>query len=191
MAEKNNDNQMVTGVVRIAWPHLYVPTKQPESDKESFSCALLIPKSDAETIANLKRCREAAIAAKWGTAPARLKSTIKDGDEYEEEEMKGHLVLNVGSKYQPGVVDRRGQAIIDSTEVYGGCYVRASLRSYGWEHATGGKGISFGLNHVMKWEEGESLGGFSTPADDFAGLIDPNASTGSGSSSSSDLGDLL
>lgn len=190
MTEKNEATNIVTGVVRLAWPALYVPKKAPESDKEMFSCALLIKKDDAETIANLKRAREAAIAAKFGgTAPARLKSTIRDGDEYEDENMKGHLVLNVSSKYQPGVVDRRGQAIIDSTEVYSGCYVRASIYSYGWEHATGGKGISFGLKHIMKWEDGEPMGGFSSAEDDFAEIIDPNAAPSS--SSSSDLGDLL
>lgn len=190
MADEKIDNQFVTGVVRIAWPHLFTPTKAPDSEKESYNCALLIKKTDTETIENLKRCREAAIKAKWGTAPSRLKSTIKDGDEYDDENFKGCLVVNVGSKYQPGVVDRRGQAVIDAAEVYGGCYVRVSIRSYAYDHPVGGKGISFGLNHVMKWEDGEPMGGFSTAEADFSDFIDASWS-GGGSASSTDLEGLL
>jgi hypothetical protein len=63
-------------------------------------------------------------------------------------------------------VDRRLQEIIDSTEVYSGCYAKVSINAFPYS-VSGNKGVSFGLNHVQKLRDGDFLGGRSKAEDDF------------------------
>ena len=64
------------------------------------------------------------------------------------------------------VVDKDVQPIVDSTEVYSGCYARVSINAFPY-NVQGNKGVSFGLNHVQKIADGDYLGGRSRAADDF------------------------
>ena len=73
---------------------------------------------------------------------------------------------------KPGIVDRQLNEIIDSTEVYSGCYARASINFFPYNQA-GNKGIACGLNNIQKLEDGEYLGGRSRPEDDFEALDNP------------------
>ena len=73
-------------------------------------------------------------------------------------------------KTKPGIVDKNGQPIIDSTEVYSGCYGHASITFYPFS-MNGNKGIACGLNHLMKTIDGDPLGGRSRAEDDFAELM--------------------
>lgn len=172
---QNSDTRVITGPkTRLSYVHVFEKWAR-EGDEPRYSVTLLIPKDDKTTLAALKKARDAAIAAKWGTSPPKgLKSTIKDGDDEEKydhdtnPEVKGHLLLAVSSKNSPGVVDTKLQPILDSTEVYSGCYARVSINAFPFEHPQGGKGVSFGLNNIMKVAEGEFLGGRSRPEDDFA-----------------------
>lgn len=89
------------------------------------------------------------------------------GSNYNEgEEYAGHYFMNVSSKTKPGVVDSQVQPILDSTEVYSGCYGRVSINFYPYDTA-GNRGIGAGLNNVQKLADGESLGGKSRAEDDF------------------------
>jgi hypothetical protein len=56
--------------------------------------------------------------------------------------------------------------LVDATkdEVYSGCYGRAALNAYTWEHATGGRGVTFNIRMFQKLKDGEVLGG-RTPVD--------------------------
>lgn len=172
--------KVVTGEVRLSYVHIFEPYAQDANDDAKYSCVILIPKSDKTTIRKIKAAQKAAaeqgVASKFnGKMPKNLASTLHDGDEDADlernPEYEGHMYMSVSSRTKPGVVDRSVQPVLDSTEVYSGCYARVSINSYPYNYK-GKKGVSFGLNHVQKWRDGDLLGGRSRAKDDFDALDD-------------------
>lgn len=167
--------KVITGKVRLSYAHLFEPFSTQPDQEPKFSCVLLIPKTDVETIAKLREAQATALEAGkvkfGGTIPKNWKDTIKDGDvegDLERNpEYEGHLYMTVSSKTRPGIVDQAVQPIMDSSEVYSGCYARVSINAFAFNQQ-GNKGVSFGLNHVMKIADGEYLGGRSRVEADFA-----------------------
>ena len=102
-----------------------------------------------------------------------LKLPLRDGDDErpEDETYAGCYFVNANCNQQPGLVYKNGQPIIDSTDLYSGCYGHASINFYAF-NSNGNKGIACGLNHLMKTRDGEALGGRSRVEDDFAGYIE-------------------
>jgi hypothetical protein len=178
MAIKNIDTKVITGKVRLSYAHLFKPQAISEGQDPKYSVCLLIPKSDRTTLVKIKKAIEAAKQAgisKWGgKIPANLKMPLRDGDEErpDQEEYVGCYFVNATSKQKPGIVDKQLNEILDSTEVYSGCYARASINFYAFNQA-GNKGIACGLNNIQKLEDGDYLGGRSRPEDDFEPLDDP------------------
>lgn len=181
MATKNEGTKVVTGKVRLSYCNLFQPRAVEEGQDAKYSCTVLVPKSDKVTSAKIKAAIEAAKAAGasvfGGKVPANLKSTVQDGDgekpnggEYGEE-CKGHYVINASSKQKPGVVDSKLNEIIDSTEIYSGCYCKVSINFYCFNKA-GNKGVACGLNNVQKIADGDYLGGRSRAEDDFEAEAD-------------------
>lgn len=170
-----NTTKIVTGKVRLSYVHLFEAfSNDPDRDPQ-FSCVILIPKSDKKTLTALKAAQEAAVEAGKNTkfngkVPANLKQTLHDGDEEADlernPEYEGHMFMSVVSKTQPGIVDKNVQPILDSTEVYSGCYARVSINAFAY-NTQGNRGVSFGLNHVQKVADGDYLGGRSRAEDDF------------------------
>lgn len=156
---------ILTGKVRLSYPHLLQPSTFAQGQGEpKYSACLLIDKQDSMTLDRLRRAQEEAIqlavATRWnGKRPANLRLPIRDGDtEREGEEYKGKFFINASSKRRPAVVDRDCNEIINSAEIYAGCYVRATLTCYAYDYA-GNRGIAFGLGNVQKIADGEPLGG--------------------------------
>jgi hypothetical protein len=172
MTITNTDTKIITGKVRFSYAHLFKPVAVSEGQDPKYSVCLLIPKSDKETLRKIKAAVDAAKqlgASLWGgKIPNNLKTPLRDGDEErpDQEEYAGCYFLNATSKQKPGVVDRAKQEVMDSTEVYSGCYGRASLNFYPFSQA-GNKGIACGLNNIQKLEDGDFLGGRSRAEDDF------------------------
>lgn len=176
MAITNKDTKVVTGKVRLSYCNIFQARAVEEGQEAKYSCTILIPKSDKTTIQKIKAAIEAAKQAGasvfGGKVPANLKTPVHDGDgekpnggEYGEE-CKGHYVINASSKQKPGIVDRNLNEILDSTEVYSGCYAKVSINFYAFSKS-GNKGIACGLNNVQKIADGDYLGGRSRPEDDF------------------------
>jgi hypothetical protein len=173
--------KVVTGKVRLSYCNLFtaVAPRDNPAGEPKFSVALLIPKSDTKTVAALKAAQEFAIAAKWPKRPAKVASTLHDGDGVKEKtgeaygpECKGHWVMSVSSKVRPGVVDVNLQPVMDASEVRSGDYARVSINAYCYD-SSGNRGVSFGLNNVQKLETGEALGAGRTRAeDDFTAVTD-------------------
>lgn len=173
----NKDTKVVTGKVRLSYCNLFQPRAVEEGQEAKYSCTILIPKSDKVTIQKIKAAIEAAKQAGisnvfGGKLPPNLKTPVHDGDgekpnggEYGEE-CKGHYVINATSKQKPGIVDKNLNEILDSTEVYSGCYAKVSINFYAFSKS-GNKGIACGLNNVQKIADGDYLGGRSRPEDDF------------------------
>lgn len=181
--EKNGAKatKVVTGEVRLSYAYLFAP-RQNDQGKDTWSTLLLIPKSDTRTIRALKAAAEEAL--KEGLANGKLKpntslknawGTLKDGDERddldERPEYAGNYYMNVTAYRQPGIVDRSLNPIMDSAEVYSGCFARVSINSYAY-NSNGKRGVTFGLNHVQKVRDGDFLGGVTRAEDDFDALED-------------------
>ena len=168
---KRTGTKVTTGKVRLSYAHLFEPHSI-EGNEPKYSVSVIIPKSDKETI---KAINEAIAEAKeqgkgkWnGKVPGNLKTPLRDGDvdREDDEAYAGCYFLNANSKNKPGVVDADVQPILDTTEVYSGCYARLTLNFYAY-NANGNKGIAAGLGNVQKLADGEPLGGFSRAEDDF------------------------
>lgn len=172
--------KVVTGKVRLSYVHVFEPYSQDSDDEGKFSCVLLIPKSDKKTLKKIRDAIDAATEAGKnsrfdGKVPNNLATTLHDGDEEGDlernPEYEGHMYMSVSSKTRPGIVDRDVNPILDSTEVYSGCYARVSINAFPYNYK-GKKGISFGLNHIQKLDDGDFLGGRSRAEDDFDAVED-------------------
>ena len=74
-------------------------------------------------------------AAKWGgKIPSNINTPLRDGDvdRPDQEEYAGMYFLNASTKQKPGVVDAQLNPILDPTEVYSGCYGRASINFFAY-----------------------------------------------------------
>ncbi|NHN33512.1 DUF2815 family protein [Paenibacillus agricola] len=182
MAIDNTSTKVITGKVRLSYTHVFEPEAD-DNGVDKYSTAILIPKSDKDTLKKIQAAVNAAIElgkTKWpnGKVPANLKKPLRDGDEErpEDEAYQGHFFLNGTSKNKPGIAKPIGkdgngktkfQEITDTTEVYSGCYAKVSLNFYPFE-AKGNRGVAAGLNNIVKVQDGDFLGGRSNLSDDFA-----------------------
>lgn len=175
MATTASDTKVLTGKVRLGYVHLFEAFSNQEGQEPKFSVMIIIPKSDTATLKKIKRAQKAAAeagkATKFnGKIPANLKTTLKDGDEdadlEKNPELEGHYYMTISSKTRPGVVDKDLDDIIDSSEVYSGCYARVSMNCFAY-NTSGNRGVTFGLNHVQKIADGDYLGGRTRATDDF------------------------
>lgn len=177
--------KVVTGKVRFSYFSALTARRNEMNGKDEFSTQVLVPKTDVDTVAQLKSAAKAALVAKFGDKiPKNVRNPLRDGDtELKSDgaslspEYAGHYFFNTKSATKPGAVDNHGQDIINNTDIVSGDYGRVSLNAYAYDTA-GNKGVSFGLNHVMLISKGESLGGAkSSAASDFgmAGKATPPA----------------
>lgn len=168
--------KVVTGKVRFSYLHVFEPHAMEEGAEKKYSVSLLIPKSDDATIAKINRAidaaREQAKAKNGGKLPPKFKLPLHDGDleRPDDEAYAGCYFVSATSKTQPGVVDKNLSPILDQSELYSGCYGRASIRFYAYDKAGGG--VACGLNHIQKLKDGEPLGNRSSADDDFSEPFD-------------------
>lgn len=167
----SNKTKVITGVVRFSYANVWEPKSINGSD-EKYSVSLIIPKSDTNTIQEIKDAVEVAKQegkSKFGgKIPANLKLPLRDGDieRPEDEAYKDSYFVNANSKDRPQIVDKNVKPILDQSEVYSGCYGRVSITFYAF-NSNGNKGIACGLGNIQKIKEGEPLSGRSSASDDF------------------------
>ena len=182
MANTNVSTKVVTGEVRFSYVNVFEPKSINGSD-EKYSVSLLIDKRDTKTIEAIERAIEAAkqagVAKFGGKIPPVLKLPLRDGDTErpDDENYAGKMFVNANCKTKPGLIEKNGMEIIDTTEFYSGCYGKASVTFYAF-NSNGNKGIACGLNNIMKTRDGEPLGGRSRAVDDFANDIEEDLSFG-------------
>ncbi|USL89272.1 hypothetical protein vBBceSLY1_00053 [Bacillus phage vB_BceS_LY1] len=173
--------KVITGLVRLSYANVF-HAKAINGGEEKYSTAVLIPKSDKKTLKKIQdavnEAKEQGKKDKWGgKIPANAKLPLRDGDEEfpEDEAYAGHYFLNASNKQKPGIAkptgkDSKGKTIFtpitDETEVYSGCYCKLSLNFYPF-NANGNKGVAVGLNHIVKVQDGEPLGGGASLENDF------------------------
>lgn len=167
--------KVVTGEVRLSYCNVWEARAATPEQEPKFSVVLLIPKSDKKTVKAIRAAQAQALengkASRFGgKIPTNWTNTLHDGDEEADlernPEYEGHYFMSVSSKTKPGIVDAAVRPILDSNEVYSGCYARVSINAFPYSNS-GNKGVSFGLNHIQKLRDGEPLGGRSRAEDDF------------------------
>ena len=165
--------KVVTNKVRFSYANVFTAKAGIEGGTPKFSVSLIIPKSDKDGVAKLKKafedCKANSAAFFGGKVPPVLKGGLRDGDleRPDDEAYKNSYFLNANSANKPGLVDADMNSIIDPSEFYSGCFGRASVTFYAY-NAQGSKGIACGLNNLQKLEDGEALGGATSAAADFA-----------------------
>lgn len=162
---------IMTPEFRVSFPNLFRPSRFNEASDPKFSCTMLFPK-DAD-LAPLKREAERAAKEKWGDkVPKGLKTPFRDQGDFDHEGYEpGAVFIRASSKQRPGVVDKNVQAVVDESEVYPGCFARATVRAYAYD-VPGNKGIAFGLQNLQKLRDGDPIHGRSKPEDDFSPVGD-------------------
>lgn len=184
----------ITPEARLSYPNLFAPRAVKKGDKEKYSCTLIFPKQTdlAQAKAACFAAAEKFFGADWRKkvqeGKLKLQFPFRRGDEPDYLEKPGYgpetIFIRASAEQRPGVVDQAVQPILDSTRIYPGCFVRASLRAFGYDN-TGNKGVSFGLNNIQFLRDGESLGGMSRAQDDFTPVA------GAASQADDDIDDLL
>lgn len=164
----NSTKKIVTPVFRASFVNVLKPRLNEQSGKEEYSIKMIFDK-DAD-LSPLAEIVQEAIKNKWGNNPPKgLKLPVKDGNESDLDkypEDKDKWVANAKTVLtQPGIVNRQLEPITDPKEIYSGCYMRASLTAYAYDNKS--KGVSFGLQNLIKWEDGEPLSPKATAEEDF------------------------
>lgn len=171
------ENRVVFGPCRLSYTHLfskYAPDGDAANGK--FMTNVLIPKAEKETIKAIQQAidaaKKAATVSKWGgKEPKKLDMPLRDGDTDKEDDevYEGCFFVNAKSNTRPGIVDKNKAPIVDEDEMYSGVYGIVSVTFYGYD-VSGNRGVACGLNNVMKFKDGERLGGRSSAESDFADL---------------------
>lgn len=182
----NDLTSVTTGEVRLSYVHLFKPYAHQAGQEEKFSCTILVPKTDVDTMnrinAAIETAKQKGISEKWnGVCPPILPTPVYDGDGVRPSdgmafgpECKGQWVFTASAKvdYPPEIVDVQGNPIINQSEVYSGMYARVVVNFF--PYAFGGKkGVGCGLGPVQKRRDGESLGGSAPSAAQAFGAPQP------------------
>ena len=167
--------KVITGKVRASFVHIFEPQSVNGSDPR-YSCSFIIPKSDTETIGKIRAAIEEAKQSgvtKWGgKIPPSLKLPLRDGDDRENDPdgiYAGHYYVNAKSSTRPGVVDKDRSPIVDEEDIYSGVWAIVSVTFYGYD-VSGNRGVACGLNNIMKYKDGDRLGGRTSAENDFSGV---------------------
>lgn len=162
--------KVVTPVARASYARLLEPAESLNGDMK-YSVSLLF-ESDAD-LSVMKKAAANALIEKWGPDkenwPKNLRSPFRDGSDKDDPLYDGITFVNVSSVEQPEIVKKVGNVSVPLTstnEVYSGMYIRASLTAFAYDKK-GNRGVSFGLNNVLKVRDGDRLDGRTNADTDF------------------------
>jgi hypothetical protein len=174
-------SKVVTGkseLVQFSYCNLFKSRAFSDDQKAKYSMCVLVPKKYTKTLQKLQAGIDDAIRDgqekfHWSDKQVKaLRLPVRDGDEEkadEHPEYAGMYFFNASSDTKPDVVDADMVEVIDSDEVYSGCWGRVSVTFYPYDNH-GNRGIGAGLNNVQKIKDGERLGGTRASAEsDFGG----------------------
>lgn len=165
--------------VRFMWP--YVFEKRPNDDGEDkYEVVIQIPYANKKAIGLFEDAIDEAISRgysgelsekstfKKGTKESALKLPLKDGADKADDDyadlFDGYMFATARTDRRPKVLDVNGQEIIDPEEMYSGAIGAVSITVYPYNNKSQGVGIQ--LNHIMKLDDGERIGGGGVSAED-------------------------
>ena len=173
--------KLYTPKFRVSFPDVFKATQINGQGAEKFRISMIfdpaeIAKDPEEQVKwdAIKAAVKQAAVDKFGSEPAEYKKPFKKGDDMKNKETgkvyeghEGMIILRAQSNDRPGLVDAACEPIMDQSEFYGGCYAKATFNFYAWDHPTQGKGVSAGIQNIMKVAEGETFSGKTKAEDDF------------------------
>lgn len=192
---KTASGNIITPKGRMMYPALFKPTlpmDEKDESKARYQVSLLFPKS--ADLSLLAKAIDALCIEKWGAdykTKFRIRKPFLKSEDYPK--MGPEIIENfpmfirTNSKDRPGVVraDTTNVSEADANEVYGGRWACISVRPYAYDHKTGGKGISLGLQNVQVLDHDDVLGGSRPrPEDEFEPV---GAANGAAAATSDDL----
>lgn len=135
---QNIATKVLTGEVRLSYANLTTPRAPQQGGEPKYSVTLLIPKTDAATIADINASIKAAyddgVSKKWGGAHPTPKQIVHDGDGLRPsglpfgDECKGHWVLTASTKNKPQVVGIDNlDCELAPSDIYSGMYARVTI----------------------------------------------------------------
>ena len=184
----NELTNVTTGEVRLSYVHLFKPYAAMQGAEERYSCTILVPKTDTDTMGRIQAAIEEAkrkgTADKWGgVCPPLVPVPVYDGDGVRPSDGMAfgpgvQRALGIHGQRQgglsPEIVDKMGNPVINQSEIYSGIYGRVNVTFF--PYAFGGKkGIGCGLGPVQKLRDGEPLGGSVPTAAQVFGAPQPQA----------------
>lgn len=150
--------------LRIAFAHLLEPEEF--NGKTNYSCLVIIPKDDEDTLDRVKgivkQAKEAFKAANGGKLPKDFRNPLRDGSEKDEYEgFEDSYFISVKSKFPPNVqIKKNGQYndVVDPDDIYSGMYARLAIGAFSYNEM-GNSGVGLNLSAVVKMKEGEPFTG--------------------------------
>lgn len=180
---KTKGVKVMTPPFRANWVFLFQPREAKEVGKKpQYSVTCLFKKG--ENLDALKKAANAAIVEAWGADKAKWPKELKlpfkdqgtatrtkdDGTEFLPAGYEaGAIYFEAKSQIQPTVVDSKLNRIIDESEVYSGCYMRATVTFKAYD-VSGKKGITVYLQNLQKIKDGDSLAGRTRAEDEFSAI---------------------
>lgn len=178
-------DKLITPRARVAFaPQLFTPRAGQDGGVEKYGASFLFD-AEAQKTPEYAALRNAIVAIgraerkHWdGTqfdklvAAGKVRVPLLKGDDNTDKNgnvydgFAGTMYIRPTSKLRPQIIDRDKTPITEMTELYSGCYARASLGIFTYE-AKGNRGIAFGLRNVQKLGDGPPLGSYSRAEDDF------------------------
>lgn len=154
---------------RIAYEHLMRPYKGEQSEQEQYSCCVIIPGDDTDSIQAVEQAVKAAktkaIAEKWGgREPYQMQPSLRDGHEPRKDgsprgpEFLGNKFFNAKSNRKVPVQNRDKAPIMNESEVYSGMWAIVCCTAYPYDK-NGNRGVAIGLEAVLKTADDEAFGG--------------------------------
>lgn len=182
-----DDKSHVIEEATLVYPHLFQPRVMKDSGNQTpkYQTVVLIPQGYDMT--PLHKLALAAATKLFGSDAQRLiaagviKSPFRKQMEKAALGQMGYssdpnaVYLNVASEQAPAVVDCNVQPILDPAKVYGGVVANVQVNAFAWNHPTGGKGISFGLQNVQILRDGPKLGGGNPDPKNVFKAVEPQA----------------
>lgn len=180
--------KVLTSEFRVSHPHVFKPTAMKGDTKLNYSLEMLFDKKITD-LSLLQKPLLNAIKGKWGPDkskwPNPLKNPIRDGDKpygknkEVKPEHKGMWVVKSSSSAEyskPHVVGRDPKVpLTQESELYPGCYARASLKAHAYTFADK-DGVKFVLDAVQFIRDGKAMGG-KKPADQIFGIVEGDEGT--------------
>lgn len=164
MAAKNvYGDKINTPVGRVSYPHVFKKVAQMDPSKPPrFECSLLIPKSaDISALkAALENVAKEAFGAKFKGLDKLKNNPIRDGDEMDKDQTRGHWVIKANTSNRPAVVGPDKLPIDEDAEngLYGGCWGRLNVTPASYD-VSGSWGVTMYLNACQKCKDDTRFGG--------------------------------
>jgi hypothetical protein len=157
---------VITAEGRMAYVSLFKPTLpkgETDKSKERYQTSLVFPK--AADLALLNEAVEACAVEKWGPDYKKKFKVKKPFLKTEDHPKIGldpaefPVFIRTNSPSRPQIVTATMKVVNDdqAEQVYSGRWASISVRPYTYDHPTGGKGVSLGLQNVQLLRDDEPL----------------------------------